>query len=828
SDIYSLGVTLYELLTGRHPYPGHSSVERLFRHINDPLPEIADLGEEVNEVLRKATSKNPAQRYTDALEMAAAFRQAAHLDQTVDSASVVETLTPREQQILALIVEGRTNRQIAQELFIELSTVKWYISQIYRKLGVRSRVQAMVRARELRLVVPGSETAEPAARSTSVSIALPEPANPYKGLKAFEAADSRDFFGREALIEHLIADLEGDQGRFLAVVGPSGSGKSSLVKAGLIPAIWRGALPGSERWFVVEMAPGARPLDELEVALTRVAANQSERLHEQLRRDENGLLRVAGLVLPNDGSELVLIIDQFEELFTLVEREEERLYFLHLLQRAVSDPRSRVRVVIALRADFYHRPLQYPEFGELVRGQMETVLPLSAVELERAIVRPAEGAGARFEEGLVPTIIEDVRYQPGGLPLMQYALTELFDRREGLLLTGDAYEAIGGIAGALAGRAESLYRELDPEGQETVRQLFLQLTTVEQSADDGQTAPLTRRRVARSELQAVAGDAELMDDIIDTYAAYRLLSLDHDPATRRPTVEVAHEAILDCWERLHYWLEESRDDLRQRRRLERLAGDWQDARRDPSFLLSGTQLDLFVDWAAETDLALTAVKKDYLAANLDAREERLAEEEARQRQELETAQQLAETERARAQAEQKRAEEQTRTSRRLRMLAAGLAALLLAAAGFALLAVQQAQRADEQARLATARALGALALSNITLDPERSILLGLEAAAETYEEDRSVLPEVEETLHRAIQSSRAKFTLPQGGGLDFTPDGKRLATSGADGTITIWDPASGEKLQILSGHIQRVSDLTFSPNGKMLASVSNDFQRIVW
>jgi len=124
--------------------------------------------------------------------------------------------------------------------------------------------------------------------------------------------------------------------------------------------------------------------------------------------------------------------------------------------------------------------------------------------------------------------------------------------------------------------------------------------------------------------------------------------------------------------------------------------------------------------------------------------------------------------------------------------------------------------------------LGALALSNITLDPERSILLGLEAAAETYEEDRSVLPEVEETLHRAIQSSRAKFTLPQGGGLDFTPDGKRLATSGADGTITIWDPASGEKLQILSGHIQRVSDLTFSPNGKMLASVSNDFQRIVW
>ena len=161
-----------------------------------------------------------------------------------------------------------------------------------------------------------------------------------------------------------------------------------------------------------------------------------------------------------------------------------------------------MRVVITLRADFYHRPLQYPDFGDLLRRQMETVLPLSASELERAIVRPAERIGLRFEDGLVPIVFEDVHYQPGALPLMQYALTELFDRREEQLLTRSAYETMGGTMGALAGRAENLYQELDAGGQEVTRQLFLRLATVEQSGDGGEMLPVTRRRVTRSEYLA--------------------------------------------------------------------------------------------------------------------------------------------------------------------------------------------------------------------------------------------------------------------------------------------------------------------------------------
>ncbi|MFN2104357.1 MAG: hypothetical protein ACK2UJ_05750, partial [Candidatus Promineifilaceae bacterium] len=324
-------------------------------------------------------------------------------------------------------------------------------------------------------------------------------------------------------------------------------------------------------------------------------------------------------------------------------------------------------------------------------------------------------------------------------------------------------------------------------------------------------------------------DAELMDDIIDTYAAYRLLSLDHDPATRRPTVEVAHEAILDCWERLHYWLEESRDDLRQRRRLERLAGDWQDARRDPSFLLSGTQLDLFVDWAAETDLALTAVEKDYLAANLDAREERLAEEEARQRQELETAQQLAE-------AEKRRAEEQSQAAGRLRnralLLAGALAIatiLALAALFFARQAEEQRVAAEEQQRLATSRELASAAVANVDLNPERSILLALEAARVTFAEDGTVLPEVEEVLRQATQTDRVELTIPASGMLEYSPDGKMLAIGGENGQLTLWNAQTGDLIQELAGHEPFfISTLDISQDGEILVSGGFDSLVKIW
>lgn len=808
TDIYSLGVVLYEMLTGEHPYPGLSPVERLFKHLNEPIPPIKTLdsrvADDVNAVIQRATAKNPAHRFADVVEMAAAFRQAAALSVTHAGDRLVELLTPREQEILKMLIEGKSNREIAQTLVVELSTVKWHITQIYQKLNVRSRVQAIVRARELNLIVP-DRTAD-----TSITFSvLPEPKNPYKGLRAFEAADEQDFFGREKLTRKLLKRLEEKDAlsRFLAVVGPSGSGKSSVVKAGLIPALWRGEMSGSEKWFIVEMIPGGRPIDELEIALLRIASNQTLDLRAQLERDEHGLIRAAQLLLPDDGSDLLLVIDQFEEVFTLVESEPERQQFLDLIQAAVTDPRSRVRVLVTMRADFYDRPLQYPKFGELVRSRMETILPLTAEELERAISQPAERVGLSFEEGLVASIISDVHYQPGGLPLLQYALTELFESRDGRTLTHEAYQQIGRAVGALAKRAEDLYGELTEAGQEAVRQMFLRLVTPGDGTEDA------RRRVSRAELLSMAGDPDLMDEVIDTFATYRLLSLDRDlSSNREPTVEVAHEALLREWERLREWLNESRQEIRLQRQLSTLAAEWQQAGRDASYLASGSRLEQFEVWAQETELTLTPIERDYLSESA-AEHERQVQAKSEQ------------------QAREAKLEQRSRTV--LRALVGVFAVAALVAGGLALWAFQQRQEARRQA------SIGFAAQAKLELDgaaPERSVLLALEALEHypyTWQAEEVLGQIVREYRLRSILTGHRDTVLD----VTWSPDGTRIATTGLDGTLRLWDAETHTELLSIQAHEGNlddlglrvgVQDLAWSPDGARIATASKDGVSKIW
>jgi len=315
------------------------------------------------------------------------------------------------------------------------------------------------------------------------------------------------------------------------------------------------------------------------------------------------------------------VIDQFEHIFTLVDDDAEAAHFLKSLFTAVTDPTSRLRVIITLRADFYDRPLLHPEFGNLLRQRTEVVMPLMADELVRAIAGPAERVGVTLEPGLVAEIVADVNEQPSALPLLQYALTELFEQRAGRHLTRKAYQSVGGVGGALARRAEEVYAGLDRAGKSATRQLFLRLVTLGEEVKD------TRRQISLSELITIAvGSPEVVEDperepdsyepnsdeglpstqpspasdlnrptgimeyVIEAFGRSRLLSFDRDPTTRTPTVQVAHSALLREWRRLRDWLDASRIDLRLQRLLSTAADEWIKANQEASFLLRGARL----------------------------------------------------------------------------------------------------------------------------------------------------------------------------------------------------------------------------------------------
>jgi basic membrane lipoprotein Med (substrate-binding protein (PBP1-ABC) superfamily)/DNA-binding SARP family transcriptional activator len=430
-------------------------------------------------------------------------------------------------------------------------------------------------------------------------------ANPFKGLRAFHEDDSSSFFGRDRLVADIVRRL--DSGiSLIGLVGPSGSGKSSVARAGVIPALRKGAMEGSDRWVFAHMVPGAHPFAELEAALLRASLEAPDSLSEQLADPETGILRAVLRVLPEEQARLVLVIDQFEELFTLVDDEARRADFLRGLLTATQDPHGRVRVIFTLRADFYDRPLRHPEFGTAMSDGIVNVVPMSPDELEVAARRPSEEAGVTLEPSLLASLLADVLGRPGGLPLFQYALTELFDRRSDQTLTLAGYESMGGVAGALGRRAEAIHADLGPVEQAAARQLFLRLVTI---ADGGEWG---RRRVPASEILSLDIDVIDLQTVIDAFVAHRLLTLDRHAATGAPTVELAHEALLTNWSRLESWIDDARDDLRRHDALTAALTEWDDAGGDPGYLLTGARLASYDQWASETTMRLTEVERDFL------------------------------------------------------------------------------------------------------------------------------------------------------------------------------------------------------------------------
>ena len=708
---------------------------------------------------------------------------------------------------------------------------------------------------------------------------LIETKNPYKGLRAFQQADAADFFGRSAMIERVLDRLQEPvvENNFLAVIGPSGSGKSSLVKAGVLPALRSGGVPGSERWYYAEMVPGEAPMEELASALLSVSSSPLPGLEDTLREHIDGLAIGVNEALPTKDNKLLLMVDQFEELFTQVEEESERQHFLDLILNAVSAEDSPVIILATLRADFYDRPLLYQGFGELIRARTELVLPLNDEELEETVSGPAYRVGAVLEEGLVEAIIEDVREQPGALPLLQYALTELFERREGALLTNAAYQDIGGTLGALAKRAEEVFRRFDDAGQYMARQMFLRLVTLGEGQED------TRRRILQSELLTL-GDRDVVEDVIDRFGRYRLLTFDRDDTTRSATIEVAHEALIRQWERLREWLTESRQDVRLERELLHAATDWEGSKRDPSYLMQGNRLLTFEEWAETTTLRLNELEQEYLAASLAARDERDAIERARQERERELERQKA---------------------RNMRIAAGIFAIAAVVAVILSLFAFDQSNKANEQRAIAETereradeqrviaetereRAEDALHIAEINEKKNLSLALAANARTAFGEHDPALaLPVAIEARHvfeppeaqvlrmlglatyapgprfRFDHSSKSTLTVQASSsgsfgafagtegvirlvdtssgemmreidtgsvvtGITISVDDQWIAASLADHTVGVWDIESGVERYRLSGHEDLVTDVEFSPDGAVLASSSADTTVRLW
>jgi WD40 repeat protein/DNA-binding SARP family transcriptional activator/serine/threonine protein kinase len=622
--------------------------------------------------------------------------------------------------------------------------------------------------------------------------------NPFKGLRAFVETDAADFFGRDGVVRELLDRLAtGDpSSRLTILVGGSGGGKSSVVRAGLLPLVRRGAIPGSDRWFVTTMLPGSSPFKELAESLRQVAVVETDDLAGELST-KGGVDRVIRRLVPSEG-ELLLVVDQLEELFTLA-GEHEQSAFLDGLLDAVEAPDSRLRMVATLRADFYDRPLAFQRFGAAVNGATLALSPMSASDLEAAIVGPVERVGGSVERALVTELVTAVVDQPAALPSLQFALYELAERRDDRVLTRDAYRELGGIDAAIALRAESLYQSHDDAGRAAVRQIFERLVVVNTESE-----AVTGRRTPRVDVTRGA-PGRAVDDVIDRWVAARLLTLDHDPRSRVPTVQVAHEALLGAWPRLRQWLDEDRDTILVLGQLRDATTSWEGLGRDPGALYRGTRLQVALDVVGD-DLELPAGERDFLDTSRRERD-REAQEHADD------------------------ALRQARANRRLRIQFALIAVALVVALVGGFVALQQREDAQRQRRLATARELAAASAASLADDPERSVLLALAAIDQTRSSDGTVLPEAEAALHEAVTSSRVVLNVPGvGGRLDWSPAGAVFVTEGPEesGMVDLRDTRTGASVRAWRGDDIDINEVVFSADGSLLATAGDDSATRIW
>ena len=616
---------------------------------------------------------------------------------------------------------------------------------------------------------------------------------PYKGLARYEPSDAEFFFGRERLVAELATHLVG--AGLLGVVGPSGSGKSSLVRAGLLPALSKGMLPGSDRWRQLIMRPGEHPVQELGLVLGTESGIIAETANGDGGDATTEGWEVGGGPVPGRAGgnvvleavaaapeRLLLVVDQFEEVFTTCRDEAGRAAFLATLTEAAEAADGQLTVVVAVRADYYGHCAADPSLAGLLAANHVLVGPMSADELHRAIQLPARRAGLHLEPGLADAMITEAE-EPGGLPLLSCALLESWQHRRGRTLTLAAYEQAGGVRGAVARLAERAWQHLDPDDQAVARRILLRL------AGPGEGEAVVRRRVPLDEF--ISGRDERGRLVLDALADQRLLTKGRD------TVEVAHEALLREWPRLRGWLEEDVQGRALHRHLIGAAQEWEMGGRDLGELYRGARLTGALDWARDHHADLNQLEREFLEASRAEAEREVADA------------------RRRADQEARRAWREAGISRRLRAALAGLAVVLVLALVAGGLALALRGRAERQALAADARRLGAQALLEDELD--RSLLLARQAVAL----DDSL--ETRGDLLAALLRSPAATAILRGGrldgmsALDLDPDGRLMAVGDADGTVAIFDVRTRRPIPGEFQAQSQITELEFSPDGSLLA-----------
>ncbi len=613
----------------------------------------------------------------------------------------------------------------------------------------------------------------------------PGTACPFKGLAAFQPEDAPFFFGRSSLIDDLVARLRTH--RTLVFGGPSGSGKSSLLRAGLLPAVSSGRLPGGQNWQVALFTPGSDALGELHRQLHRLTNGRCPSLAE-LR--DNPLL--ARSVATEVGPALIAI-DQFEELFTLADRPADRETFLQLLDALTSPADSSVRVAVALRADFYAAAAHHPWLAERINSSQLLVGPMSTAELTEAIVAPATRVGLHLEAGLAERIATEAGRDAGSLPLVAHALMETWLRREGDTMTLAGFQAAGGVAGAIAQTAEATHSGNSPDHQAATRRLMLRLVTPGDGAAD------TRNRVPLTDLP---GD-DATTSVIRQFTDARLLTATAD------SIEIAHERLIESWPRLRAWIGDARDELRLRQRIELQAAEWAAEGHHPDLVARGTPLATYTEWQANQEhRSLSERATRFLAASTEARDAQVAADEA----------------------------DRLRRQRVRRLAVAALTLLTVAAVTSSILAgvALSRSRSDEaEAQQQAASSIGTSASALADSDPLLALLLATESLASSDEPGfnaRSGLIEARRMLAGEAGWVPLGAPIPVGDALDLaiTPDGSTALVGDRDGRIVVVDTTTRTISHTLDGHARAVLDIIVDPTGRWAASADTQGAIRLW